>query len=32
MTFIGMMKIITGTNENRGIWISKIYNIFDKVI
>lgn len=24
MKFIGMMKIITGTNENRGIWISKI--------
>lgn len=29
MKFVGMMKIITGTNENRGIWISKI-TIFSK--
>lgn len=32
MKFIDTMKIITGTNENRGIWISKIYNIFNKVV
>lgn len=32
MKLIGRMEIITGTNENRRIWISEIYNIFNKVV
>lgn len=32
MKFIGMMKIITGIKVIRGIWISEVYIIFNKVV